>query len=155
MKINSQIKSKNYNDRPAPLIDTIVIHYTGMKTLETAIKRLCDEEAKVSCHYLIDRQGNVFYMVDEKYRAWHAGVSKWDGRENVNDFSIGIELENKGHEFGYEPFTEPQMLSLIDLCKSIKTRHNIKHIVGHSDIAPDRKQDPGELFDWNRLKKEI
>jgi len=141
MFVNTTIKSPNHNDRPEnTVIDTIVIHYTGMKTLEEAIERLCDEKTEVSSH------------LDEEYRAWHAGVSCWNGKDNVNDFSIGIELENKGHEFGYTPFSDAQMASLVELCKSIKTRYNIKHIVGHSDIAPTRKQDPGEFFNWKLVE---
>lgn len=146
------LPSPNYNTRPRDVeIDTIVIHYTGMKTLEDALCRLCDELAEVSCHYLISISGEVYRMVDEDKRAWHAGVSSWAGRENVNDFSIGIELENKGHEFGYTPFPKAQMDALVALVNDIKTRHNIKHIMGHSDIAPTRKKDPGEFFDWSLI----
>ena len=147
------LPSPNYNERPDGVaVDTTVMHYTGMKTLDDALCRLCDEKAEVSCHYLITKSGELYQLVDEKNRAWHAGISSWAGRENVNDFSIGIELENKGHEFGYTPFPKTQMDALVALVADIKTRHNIKHIVGHSDIAPTRKQDPGEFFDWSLFR---
>ena len=149
--------SINFDDRPAGMpVDTLVIHYTGMKTAEEALNRLQDGEAKVSAHYFIDEEGEVIQLVQEKNRAWHAGVSSWRGRENVNDFSIGIELVNPGHEFGYKHFEEPQMNALIKLCKEIMERHPIEsqNVVGHSDIAPDRKEDPGEFFEWERLSNE-
>ncbi|MCW8916070.1 MAG: N-acetylmuramoyl-L-alanine amidase [Magnetovibrio sp.] len=146
--------SPNYNDRPDGLpIDMLVLHYTGMETCEAALERLCDKDAQVSAHYLIDEDGTVHRLVDEDKRAWHAGVAWWRGSTDVNSRSIGIELVNPGHEFGYRPFPEAQMLALEGLAKSILKRHSIppRNVVGHSDVAPTRKQDPGELFDWQRL----
>lgn len=149
--------SPNFDDRPEGVrIDTLVLHYTGMKTGKEALERLCDPEAKVSAHYLIDEDGTLEALVPEEKRAWHAGISSWQGRSGVNAFSIGIELVNPGHEFGYRPFREAQYEVLIPLCQEIIARHDIplRNVIGHSDIAPDRKEDPGELFDWERLADE-
>jgi len=146
--------SPNFNDRlPGIPIDMLVIHYTGMETCEHAKTRLCDPEAQVSCHYLIEQDGTVHRLVDEDKRAWHAGVAWWRGAVDVNAHSIGIELVNPGHEFGYQDFPEPQMIALTNLARSILSRHPIvaRNVVGHSDVAPRRKQDPGERFDWHRL----
>lgn len=146
--------SPNHDARPqGAAIDMLVLHYTGMKTAEEALARLCDPEAKVSAHYTIDRTGRVYAHVPEERRAWHAGVSYWAGERNVNARSIGIEIVNPGHEFGYEPFTEPQIAALIDLAGGILARHPIppSRVLGHSDVAPARKQDPGELFPWAHL----
>ena len=146
--------SPNWNDRPAGcVVDTVVLHYTGMESGPEALARLCDPEAEVSAHYLIEEDGRVFKLVDEDKRAWHAGVSHWRGRDNLNHSSIGIELVNPGHEFGYRAFPEAQITSLLALLDGIQARHHIPKYgyVGHSDIAPDRKQDPGELFPWQRL----
>ncbi|MBL28760.1 MAG: N-acetylmuramoyl-L-alanine amidase [Rhodospirillaceae bacterium] len=131
----------------------LVIHYTGMPDCGEALDRLCDPAAKVSAHYLIARDGTAWRMVAEDRRAWHAGVSRWGGVTDVNGASIGIELDNPGHEWGYVPFTEPQMARLIGLARDILDRHPIPPVgvVGHSDVAPSRKTDPGELFDWRRL----
>ena len=131
----------------------VVLHYTGMVDAESAIERLCDPAAKVSAHYLIGEQGEVVAMVDEELRAWHAGVSFWRGITDVNSAGVGIELVNPGHEFGYRPFTIPQMAALTALLPEIIARHGIAaaNVVGHSDIAPTRKIDPGELFDWELL----
>ena len=131
----------------------LVIHYTGMITADAALERLCDPSAQVSAHYLIDEDGTLYRLVDEASRAWHAGVAYWAGATNINDRSIGIELVNPGHEFGYRAFPEPQMQSLESLARQIVARHPIApdRVLGHSDIAPDRKSDPGELFDWQRL----
>lgn len=154
--------SKNCNDRPfGTVIDTIVIHYTGMATAEEALNRLCDysaeatERGRVSAHYMIDEEGKVYALVDEIDRAWHAGQSYWRGRTNINDMSIGIELVNPGHEHGYKVFPRPQLDSLVDLCKAIQKRHPIKpeNVVGHSDISPTRKRDPGEKFNWRHLAR--
>jgi N-acetylmuramoyl-L-alanine amidase len=144
--------SPNFNDRALP-ISIIVLHYTGMQDAASAIARLSDPEAKVSSHYLIAEDGQVVRLVDEDKRAWHAGQSRWRGIDDVNSASIGIELVNPGHEFGYRPFPEEQMSALMPLMHEIVGRHGITrgNIVGHSDIAPARKQDPGELFDWERL----
>ncbi|MEI9995419.1 MAG: N-acetylmuramoyl-L-alanine amidase [Rhizomicrobium sp.] len=146
--------SPNHDARPdgAP-IDILVLHYTGMKTADEALARLCDPAAKVSAHYTIGRDGRVFAHVPEERRAWHAGVSWWAGEKNVNGRSIGIELVNPGHEFGYEPFAPDQVAALIDLAQGILSRHPIPpgRVVGHSDVAPARKMDPGELFPWQHL----
>jgi len=149
-------------DRPSPNFDTraagqpidiLLLHYTGMETGEAALSRMCDPAAKVSAHYCIDEDGNCTRLVDEAHRAWHAGVSAWAGESDINSRSIGIELVNPGHEFGYRPFPEPQMLSLIGLAGDILSRHPIPpaRVLGHADVAPLRKEDPGELFDWARL----
>lgn len=134
-------------------IDILVMHYTGMRTAEEALERMCDPTAKVSAHYCIDTDGTIIRLVPEDKCAWHAGASYWRGFQNVNPRSIGIELVNPGHEFGYVPFPEVQMTALILLSSAVIRRHSIpkRNIVGHSDIAPSRKQDPGELFDWKRL----
>ena len=114
---------------------------------------MCDAAADVSAHYMVDEDGTVYRLVPEDRRAWHAGVSYWQGATNINDRSIGIEIVNPGHEFGYRPFPEAQMTAVEQLLSDIVSRHGIARarIVGHSDIAPSRKQDPGELFDWQRL----
>ena len=146
--------SPNFDERGLPnsMLD---LHYTGMEDAASAIARLSDPEAKVSCHYLVAEDGTVLRMVDEEKRAWHAGQSWWRGVTDVNSASIGIEIVNPGHEFGYRPFAEEQMDALVPLVADIVKRHDIPraNVVGHSDIAPARKQDPGELFDWSRLAK--
>jgi len=147
-------------DRPSPNHDArdsgismVVLHYTGMADADSAIARLSDPEAGVSCHYLIEEGGRILRMVAEEHRAWHAGLSYWRGIRGVNGCSIGIEIVNPGHEFGYRPFTEQQMDALLPLLADIVERYGIEpaNVVGHSDVAPARKQDPGELFDWARL----
>ena len=146
--------SPNFGARPDGIvIDMLVIHYTGMSTGATALKRLCDPAAEVSAHYLIEEDGRLFRLVDEAERAWHAGAGLWRGDSNINDRSIGIELVNPGHEYGYRPFPAAQMAALIGLARDILARHPIpaQNVVGHSDVAPMRKQDPGELFDWRAL----
>ena len=148
--------SPNVDERPAGcVVDCLVLHYTGMKTADEALARLCDSEAKVSAHYLVDEDGCILQLVDESRRAWHAGVSCWQGRERLNDCSIGIEIVNPGHEWGYRPFTEAQYRALEHHCPRIMARWSIppSRVLAHSDIAPDRKEDPGELFDWRRLAK--
>ena len=144
--------SPNFDMRTAPP-SLLVLHYTGMKTGPEALERLCDPEAKVSSHYLVEEDGRVFRLVAEERRAWHAGVSYWRGRRNVNGESIGIEIVNPGHEWGYRPFPDAQIESVIELVADIRGRWEIedRDIVGHSDVAPDRKDDPGELFPWKRL----
>ena len=131
----------------------LVLHYTGMVGAEAALDRLCDPAAKVSAHYLIDEDGTVFALVPEERRAWHAGVAAWRGNRDVNARSIGIELANPGHEFVYRDFPDSQMVALTALAADILARHPIpsRNVVGHSDVAPDRKLDPGERFDWRRL----
>jgi len=151
------VRSPNFNDRPEGVpIDMLVIHYTGMRSAKAALTRMCDPAAEVSAHYMIDEAGDIVALVAEDKRAWHAGLSFWRGETNVNGRSIGIELANPGHEFGYRPFPEAQMAALIELAKGILARWPIpaRNVVGHSDVAPRRKQDPGELFDWRRLAAE-
>ena len=146
--------SPNFDARELP-VSMIVLHYTGMESAQAAIDRLRDPEAKVSAHYLIDEDGRILRLVDERHRAWHAGRSHWRGVTDVNSASIGIELVNPGLEFGYRPFPEAQMGALIPLVADIKERHRITrgNVVGHSDVAPARKQDPGELFNWHALAR--
>ncbi|MGN6516687.1 MAG: N-acetylmuramoyl-L-alanine amidase [Rhizomicrobium sp.] len=147
--------SPNQDDRQGAPVDMLVLHYTGMRTGEEALARLTDPKAKVSAHYTIDRDGRIYRHVPEERRAWHAGVSYWAGERNVNARSIGIEIVNPGHEFGYIPFADPQIEALIDLSRGIFARHAIApaRVVGHSDVAPARKEDPGELFPWRCLSE--
>jgi len=136
-------------------IKTIIIHYTGMQSEIASIKRLTSPSHKVSCHYLISREGTIFKMVNDNKIAWHAGKSKWKKFTNLNKNSIGIELVNKGHRYGYQKFSKKQINMLIKLCIKLKKKYRIKNsdILGHSDIAPNRKQDPGEKFPWKKLGK--
>ena len=154
--IHTEWRSPNANSRDGVAVDMLVLHYTGMETGHAALERLCDPDAEVSAHYLIDEDGTVYQLADEAERAWHAGVASWRGEANINSRSIGIELVNPGHEFGYRDFTEAQYRALIPLCRDIVARHGIaaRNVVGHSDVAPVRKTDPGELFDWQRLAGE-
>ena len=147
--------SRNEGGRDGAAIDMLVLHYTGMASAEAALDRLCDPAAKVSAHYTIAEDGTVYAMVPEDRRAWHAGVAHWAGASDINGRSIGIELINPGHDFGYRAFAEAQIAALIPLCHSILVRHPIPsaRVLGHSDVAPARKQDPGELFPWARLAK--
>ena len=146
--------SPNHDARALP-VTMIVLHYTGMQDASSAIARLTDPEAKVSSHYLVAEDGQVMRLVPEERRAWHAGKSFWRKITDVNSASIGIEIVNPGHEWGYRPFPKAQMDALIPLINDISARHAIEpaNIVGHSDVAPQRKQDPGELFDWELLAK--
>ena len=147
------LPSPNFDSREGQGIDMLVLHYTGMKTAQEALDRLCDPAAKVSAHYVVDEDGTIYRLVAEENRAWHAGVSSWRGANNVNQRSIGIEIVNPGHEFGYRAFPKVQMEAVAALCKGILSRHAIAahNVVAHSDIAPVRKEDPGELFDWKGL----
>ncbi|MET4806696.1 N-acetylmuramoyl-L-alanine amidase [Limibacillus sp. MBR-115] len=152
--IIEQRPSPNQEDRPGTgLVDFLILHYTGMRSAQEALDRLCDPAAKVSAHYCIDEDGRTWELVPESRRAWHAGVCYWDGITDINSRSIGIELVNPGHAFGYRPFPQAQIESLENLCRSVLERHNIapQRILGHSDLAPLRKEDPGELFPWRRL----
>jgi len=144
--------SPNFDARTAPP-DILVLHYTGMKTGPEALDRLRDPVAKVSSHYMVEEDGRIFRLVPEERRAWHAGVSFWKGERNINGVSIGVEIVNPGHEFGYRPFPEAQVAAVIALTADIRSRWMIGNdrIVGHSDVAPGRKDDPGELFPWKRL----
>lgn len=144
--------SPNFNDRQLP-VTMLVMHYTGMQSGEEALSRLCDSASQVSAHYLVEEDGRVFQLVDEDKRAWHAGKSGWRDITDVNSASIGIEIVNPGHEFGYRPFPHKQMDAVLELSQDILKRHAIpaRNIVGHSDVAPSRKEDPGEFFDWHFL----
>lgn len=146
--------SPNHGPRPEGVgVELLILHYTGMPTAESALSRLCEPAAQVSAHYTVDEDGTVYAHVPEDRRAWHAGLSSWRGRADVNSRSIGIEIVNPGHEFGYRPFPAAQMAAVADLCLDIMGRHGIApaDVLGHSDIAPARKEDPGELFDWPGL----
>ena len=142
--------SPNFGPRREGRVDILLLHYTGMADAAAALDRLCDPTAEVSCHYLIDEAGSVCQLVDETGRAWHAGVSFWAGTRDVNSRSIGIELVNPGHDLGYRPFPARQMAALAELAHGILGRHPIPahRVLGHADVAPGRKRDPGELFDW-------
>lgn len=151
-----ELPSPNCDERPAgQKVDILLLHYTGMRSAAEALDRLCDPAAKVSAHYLVDEDGTVWRLVPEARRAWHAGVASWAGAGDINARSIGIELVNPGHEFGYRAFPEPQMAALETLAQGILGLHPIppRRVLGHSDVAPLRKEDPGELFDWARLAK--
>lgn len=152
--VHREAPSPNWDERALP-VSMVVLHYTGMQSAEEALTRMCDGAAKVSAHYMIDEDGTVTRMVSEDKRAWHAGRSYWRGITDVNSASVGIELVNPGHEWGYRPFTEAQMEALIPLLAAILKRHRINpaNVVGHSDIAPTRKEDPGELFEWELLAR--
>ena len=151
------IKSPNFSKktRNVEKIKFLIIHYTGMQSVRASIQRLTSMKHKVSCHYLIDRQGKIFQMVEDTKIAWHAGKSRWKKLKNLNDHSIGIELANKGHKLGYQKFSKKQINALVKLCTRLKRKYKIKNsfVLGHSDIAPLRKQDPGEKFPWLQLKK--
>ena len=146
--------SPNFDERKLP-VSMIVLHYTGMPDAEGALARLTSPEAKVSAHYFVTEEGEVIQLVDEEMRAWHAGKSYWRGITDVNSASVGIEIVNPGHEFGYRNFPDEQIAAVIPLVADIKERHGIGrgNIVGHSDVAPARKEDPGELFPWGALAK--
>lgn len=147
-------KSPKYEPRADGMEPYILLmHYTGMKTAEAAIDRLTDPESGVNVHYIVEENGKVHDIVPEDKRAWHAGVSFWKEEDDINSASIGIEIINPGHEFGYREFPQEQMDALLTLSKQIMKRHDITYVIGHSDVAPERKQDPGELFDWEFLAK--
>lgn len=146
--------SPNHNERPTGgPIDILLLHYTGMPEAERALRWLCDPESAVSCHYFVFEDGRVAQLVDEERRAWHAGKSYWAGETDINSRSIGIEISNPGHEFGYVPYPDVQIDAVIALCRDIVTRRAIpaERVLAHSDIAPMRKADPGELFPWEQL----
>jgi N-acetylmuramoyl-L-alanine amidase len=146
--------SPNFGERTLP-ITMLVLHYTGMRSGAEAIDWLANPASKVSAHYVVDEDGQVVHMVREEQRAQHAGLSYWRGITDNNSASIGIEIVNPGHEFGYRPFPEPQMDSVTRLVAELVRTYSIepRNVVGHSDVAPARKEDPGELFDWERLAK--
>ncbi|TDQ83951.1 N-acetylmuramoyl-L-alanine amidase [Dongia mobilis] len=145
--------SPNHDSRDGQQVDILLLHYTGMKTGEEAIQRLRDPAAKVSAHYVVEEDGRIFHLVAEERRAWHAGVSAWRGHTNTNARSIGIEVVNPGHEWGYRLFPPAQMQAVLALSRAILSRHRIppRNVIGHSDVAPARKEDPGELFDWRGM----
>ena len=154
-RINDLSPNSSKNKRPLSQIKYVIIHYTGMQSEIESYKRLMNQKFKVSCHYLINRKGVITQMVLDHKVAWHAGKSKWKNLVNLNNNSIGIELVNKGHQFGYESFSKKQINSLISLCKNLKNKYkiNAKNFLGHSDIAPLRKTDPGKKFPWKKLSK--
>lgn len=143
----------NVNEREGGPADMLLLHYTGMPEGEKALKWLCMEVSKVSCHYFVFEDGRIVQSVPESKRAWHAGVSSWQGEEDNNSRSIGIEISNPGHEHGYVPFADSQIEAVIKLSNDICARNNIvpERVLAHSDIAPSRKEDPGELFPWDQL----
>ena len=147
-----ELPSPNFNARRAPP-DMVVLHYTGMRTAKEALDRLTDPAAQVSSHYCVDEDGTVYRLVAEERRAWHAGVSFWKGETDINSVSIGIEIVNPGHEFGYRDFPDPQIDAVIALLDEVRGRWDIPdhRILGHSDVAPARKEDPGERFPWKTL----
>jgi N-acetylmuramoyl-L-alanine amidase len=146
-----QKTSPNFDDRKGQKPSLIILHYTGMETAESALQRLTDKESGVSSHYTVDEDGTIYQHVGEEKRAWHAGVSSWQNMRDINAISIGIELVNPGHEFGYREFSVKQIEATKKLCLEIMGRYEIEDVLAHSDVAPDRKQDPGELFPWKEL----
>lgn len=150
--VHREVSSPNHNERTLP-ISMVVLHYTEMKPVETALARMCDPAVSVSAHYCITEEGEVIRLVPEDRRAWHAGASYWRGIPDVNSASIGIELDHPGHGLGYRAFTDAQIDALIPLLARIVKQYDIPraNVVGHSDVAPMRKVDPGELFPWHRL----
>ena len=146
--------SPNWDARTLP-VSMIVLHYTGMPDAAGALARLRDPAAKVSCHYLVDEDGAVHRLVDERHRAWHAGKAHWRQIDDVNSASVGIEIVNPGHDWGYRPFPDAQIAALIPLVADIKQRHGVTrgNVGGHSDTSPARKRDPGELFPWASLAR--
>ena len=153
--VDFSTSSPNYNDRRGADIDMVVLHYTDMANCHEAIARLCDPKSEVSSHYVIRKDGKIFGLVNEKFRAWHAGVALWQGASNINDRSIGIELDYPGHQAGLPPYPKQQIAALIALLHEILPRHQIppERVVGHEDVAPERKIDPGENFPWQYLIK--
>nr|WP_245314511.1 N-acetylmuramoyl-L-alanine amidase [Labrys sp. WJW] len=151
------VASPNHGERLDPVSPALLIlHYTGMPDGALALARLSDPASQVSCHYLVDEDGRIVQMVPETRRAWHAGQANWEGMADINSRSIGIEIVNPGHEWGYRDFPAAQMTAVKALCRDIVSRHGIRpyHVLGHSDIAPLRKTDPGERFDWAGLAGE-
>lgn len=148
-------RSPNFGDRKLP-ISLVILHYTGMESGQAALERLNDAEAQVSAHYLVEEDGRIFRLVDEDKRAWHAGVSSWRGITDINSASIGIEIVNGGHDYGLPDFPNVQIEAVIHLCRAIKQRHKLdaRAFQGHSDIAPGRKNDPGEKFPWDYLAEQ-
>ncbi|HUG60678.1 MAG TPA: N-acetylmuramoyl-L-alanine amidase [Methylomirabilota bacterium] len=151
---SAQAASPNHGPRPdGATVDLLILHYTGMPSGEGALRWLCDPASQVSCHYVAFEDGGIVQIVDEDRRAWHAGVSSWRGDTDINSRSIGIEMVNPGHEHGYRAFPDAQIAAVTALCADIVGRHGIqpRNVLAHSDIAPLRKEDPGELFPWAEL----
>jgi N-acetylmuramoyl-L-alanine amidase len=150
--VGSVSPSPNHDERHA-LIDMILLHYTGMETADGALARLCSVEARVSSHYFVNEDGSIVQLVPEEFRAWHAGISSWQGATDINSCSIGIEIVNPGHDFGYPEFPAVQTAAVIALCRDITARRKIppSRLLAHSDVAPARKNDPGEKFPWAKL----
>jgi N-acetylmuramoyl-L-alanine amidase len=156
--MTTSYQSPNFDERAGGIQPGfIILHYTGMPTETLALEKLCDpaptQGGRVSAHYFIRENGEVIQLVDDSQRAWHAGVSSWGGLSDINSHSIGIEIANPGHEFGYRPFPDVQIGSVVKLCRDLMQKYAIPpaHVLGHSDIAPERKDDPGELFPWESL----
>ena len=149
--INFDTPERNKKD-----INFVIIHYTGMKSETAAIKRLCNSKSKVSSHYFIKKNGEILNLIPDNYIAWHAGKSRWKKKNFLNKNSIGIEIQNPGHSYNYPNFSEKQIVALKKLLRFLMKKHNVlkKNVLGHSDIAPERKKDPGEKFPWHRLSKE-
>ena len=149
--------SPNFNPkrRCSKNIKFIIFHYTGMKKESETIKRLTNIQSEVSCHYFIKNNGDIIKIVPESYIAWHAGKSSWGNYKSLNRYSVGVEIANPGHEFNYKYFTKKQIISILKLSHYLirKYKINIKNILGHSDVAPERKKDPGEKFPWKYLSK--
>lgn len=155
LTVLDKYSSPNFDQRSLP-VSMLVLHYTGMQSAELALDRLCDPKAKVSSHYLVTEQGEVFQLVADEHRAWHAGIANWRGITDINSASIGVEIVNGGHDFGLPEFPSPQIAAVIALCQDILQRHIISaaDIVGHNEIAPARKLDPGEKFPWQQLAED-
>jgi N-acetylmuramoyl-L-alanine amidase len=154
--VRKVLPSPNHDERAqGTAIDILLLHYTGMETTAAAIERLSDPSAKVSAHYVIDEGGQVLQLVPEARRAWHAGLSSWEGATDINSRAIGIEIGNPGHSFGYPDFPDAQIEAVIALGRDIVARRRIRadRVLAHSDVAPERKSDPGEKFPWARLHR--
>ena len=154
MQLITNYSSNNYDERKGGgAVRYVILHYTDTVSVAESLHLLTDDASKVSSHYFIDEQGQIYYLVDERHRAWHAGESHWQGCVDINSHSIGIELQNPGHSNHYKKFSAPQIDALLDLLKNIRDRHKIlpSNYLGHSDVAPARKKDPGELFPWGKL----
>ncbi len=151
--VDGVVPSPNFDSRKGAPVDILLLHYTGMKDEDAAVAWLADPRSQVSSHYVVQQDGRIITMVDEEQRAWHAGKGSWKGVSDINARSVGIEICNPGHEHGYRPFPDMQIDAVIALSRAIIARHGIarEHVLAHSDIAPDRKEDPGELFPWDRL----
>lgn len=151
--VSDVVASPNHGERIGSGPDMLILHYTGMPTAEGALQRLCEPAAQVSAHYFVFEDGRVVQMVPEERRAWHAGLGSWQGERDINSRSIGVEIANPGHAGGLPPYPQAQIAAVIALCRDIVARRGIAapRVLAHSDVAPERKEDPGELFPWDRL----